>query len=75
MHNSSTAPGGSQIKRTTKPETTKTENVITLGYLKQYFDAFHPKDGTELNIIASLDDNLNKINLMEDLTLQRNTKH
>ncbi|WP_041471915.1 MAG: hypothetical protein QFX12_01400 [Rickettsia africae] len=71
MHNSSTAPGGSQIKRTTKPETTKTDNVITLGYLKQYFDAFHPKDGTALNIIASLDDpNLNKINLMEDLISQ-----
>ncbi len=34
MHNFSTAPGGSQIKRTTKPENTKTENVITLGYLK-----------------------------------------
>lgn len=71
MHNSSTAPGGSQIKRTTKPETTKTENVITLGYLKQYFDTLHPKDGTALNIIASLDDpNLNKINLMEDLISQ-----
>ncbi|WP_392506744.1 hypothetical protein ACE5D9_03155 [Rickettsia sp. 2024-CO-Wats] len=48
MHNSSTAPGGSKIKRTTK-----TENVITLGYLKQYFDALHPKNGTALNISKS----------------------
>ncbi|CAK6506707.1 hypothetical protein [Rickettsia helvetica] len=80
MYNSSIAPGkGSWIKnclRTNEPETTKTENVITLEYLKQYFDAFHPKDGIALNIIASLDDpNLNKINLMEGLISQGANKY
>lgn len=85
MKKSSIAPRkkGSWIKdrlRTNEPETTKTEsettNIITRKYLEKYFNAFHPKDGTALNIIASLDDpNLNKINLIEGLISQGANKY
>ncbi|MCC8461755.1 MAG: hypothetical protein LN546_00865 [Rickettsia endosymbiont of Ecitomorpha arachnoides] len=73
---------GSWIKNRLGTSTTKTTNieiVITLEYLKQYFNAFHPQEGTALNIVASLDNpDLNKINLIEGLISQganKYTKH
>ncbi|AFC70974.1 hypothetical protein MC5_03115 [Rickettsia australis str. Cutlack] len=60
---------GSWIKNrlgTSTIKTINTEIVITLEYLKQYFNEFHHLEGTALNIIASLDDpNLNKLNVIE----------
>ncbi|ABV75227.1 hypothetical protein A1C_04845 [Rickettsia akari str. Hartford] len=70
---------GSWIKNrlgTSTTKTTHTEIVITLEYLKQYFNEFQPLEGTALNIIASLDaPNLNQLHLIECLISQGANKY